>query len=395
MSVERFFQQSFRKIEIIGPIKEKVYKMPTEVRFGRGALKEVCNFPQLKNGGKVVLLAGGHFKNSEDFRQLKSNLLKTGKEVIVYGENIRKSSIEAIDKLTEFCRDKNPDVLTAIGGGTVIDAGKSATVLSKNKGIVEDYIKRGEKLENKGIKFIAVPTTAGTGSEVTPWATVWDTRTKKKYSLDSLVMFPTLAIVDSQLTDSLPAKITAETGIDALAQAIEAYWSVKHNPVSDEFALEAIKLAIETLGKVVKNPTKELRDKMAKASLFTGLAFSNTQTTICHAVSYPITAHFNIPHGQAVAITLPPFIKYTLPSLKKERRFRLLHALRSTDEKKAREKIALLIKNIGLKTKLSQLGIKKKDIRLIVKEGFHPDRVGNAPKILTKEELYRILGKIL
>lgn len=394
MPIERFFYQSSKKIEIVGPIKEKLYEMPTEVRFGRDALKEVCSFPQFKHGKKILLLAGGHFKTSDDFHQLRLNLLRVEKEIIVYKENIRKSSIEAIDKLTDFCRKENPDIFMAIGGGTVIDTGKCAAILSKNKRGVENYIKRGEKLENKGIKFIAVPTTAGTGSEVTPWATVWDTKTKKKYSLDSFIMFPALAIVDPQLTDSLPAKITAETGIDALAQAIEAYWSVNHNPVSDEFALEAIGLAMETLEKVVNHPDKNLRDKMAKATLFTGLAFSNTQTTICHAVSYPMTAHFDIPHGQAVAITLPSFIKYTLPVLKKERRFRLLSVLRVSDEKQAEEKITLLIKNIGLKTKLSELGIRKGDINLIVKEGFSPERAKNAPKIPTPMELEQMLMTI-
>jgi len=385
-----------KNIEIFKSFKEGHYEMPTEVIFGRGVLNEVANLLLVRKSQKIVLVFGDHFKNSYFFNRLSSSLNKLKKETVIYPEKIIKSDIKTVNNLTEFCRHKNFDIILAIGGGTIIDTAKCAAALSQNEGLVEDYIiKKTKVLKNKSLNLIVLPTTAGTGSEVTPWATVWDTKQKKKYSLTSPFMFPKLAVIDPQLTDSLPPTITAETGFDALAQAIESYWSVKHNPISDEFALKAIKLAMETLEEVVNHPDKNLRDKMAKASMLTGLAFSNTQTTICHSVSYPMTAHFNIAHGQAVAVTLPSFIEYNLPVMEKKRRKTILRVLKSNSEKEAAKKVTSLIKNIGLMTKLSELGIRKEDINLIVREGFHPDRVGNTQKIPSSMRLRKMLEEIL
>jgi len=376
-------------------VKDEIYFMPTEVIFGRGALAEIGMLPQVQEKTRVVLVSGGHFRETEDFKLLISIFSAQGKEVVVYEPRETKSDFGAINRLVNFLRKEKPDLVIGVGGGTIIDTAKCGTILAVNQGKVEDYVREKKKeLKKKGVTFVAVPTTAGTGSEVTPWATVWDTQKKKKYSLTSPLMFPAVAVVDPALTDSLPPKITAETGIDALAQAIEAYWSVNHNSVSDKYALEAIGIALGNLEKAVNRPDKKSRDKMAKAALLAGLAFSNTQTTICHALSYPMTAYWNIPHGQAVAISLPAFIEYTLPVLG-EREKVLLQVLKTANEKEAARKVRLLMEKIGLATRLSQLGIKKTDIDLIVKEGFHSDRAKNAPRIPTSEELREILEEIL
>ena len=396
MEIKKEILNTHKNIEIFKPFKEGHYKMPTEVIFGRGLLEEIGKLLLIKEIRKIALVAGNHFKNSEIFNRLSLVLAKSVKEVHVYPQKIIKSDIKTVNNLTYFCRYEDFEIIIAIGGGTILDTAKCAAALLENEGLIEDYVvQKNRVLKNKSLDLIALPTTAGTGSEVSPWATVWDTTQKKKYSLSSPLMFPKLAIIDPQLTDSLPSVITAETGLDALAQAIESYWSVNHNPISDKFALASVKLCMKNLEKVVNRPDKSSRDQMAKASMLTGLAFSNTQTTICHAVSYPMTAHFSISHGQAVAITLPEFLKETIPVLQKERKESLLHALGAENENKARMRMIALMKKIGLATKLSQLGIKKEDIRLIVSEGFHPDRVKNAPKILTPEELQKMLEEIL
>ena len=246
-------------IGVIKPLKKENYELPTEVIFGRGALDKINHFLPIKDNQKILLVTGNHFKQSNDFFRLKANLIKTGEKVIVYREKISTSDFNTIDQLADYCRTVKPDLIIAIGGGTILDTAKCAAILAKNKGLVEDYVKgKTRELKKSGVTLIAVPTTAGTGSEVTPWATAWDMEDKKKYSLTSPLMFPFLALVDPQLTDCLPPKITAETGLDALAQAIEAYWSVNHNFVSDKFALAAIKLDMETLEKVVNHPDKNL-----------------------------------------------------------------------------------------------------------------------------------------
>lgn len=393
MSVERFSRKK-NGLEIIGPIKEEKYRIPTEIIFGRNSLLEITKKKILANAKKGILVTGEHFKRSKEFTLLRDCLEGDGRDLVVYGVRITISNAEAVNNLTSFVRESQPDLIFAVGGGSILDSGKCAAILASNLGRVEKYLLGEKKIEAKGINFIAVPTTAGTGSEVTPWATVWDTLSKEKYSLASSLMFPSLAIVDPSLTDSLPSRITAETGMDALSQAIEAYWSRSHNLVSDEYALQAIKLAMESLKTAVNHPNYEIRDRMSRASLYAGLAFSNTRTTICHSVSYPITAHFGIAHGQAVAITLPSFIKYSLLVLK-ERERPLLDALGVETASEAAEKVENLMRDVGLATRLSELGIKEKDLGLIVEKGFHPNRANNAPRIPTKKELGKILQSII
>lgn len=348
------------------------YFMPVEIIFGRGCLEGLFSHPLVQKAQKPLLVAGGHLKKEGTVDKLVSQFER---EPLVHGPNIPKSSIEAIDSLRDFCQSSQPDLIIAIGGGTIIDTVKAAIFEEK-------------------IPLIAIPTTAGTGSEVTPFAVIWDTENKKKLSLASPEIFPKLALVDPRLTDSLPPKITACTGMDALTQAVEAYWSKKHNPVSDIFALKAIRLITAALEKAVNSPDEGSREMMSRGALFSGLAFSNTATTICHAVSYPMTAHFDIPHGQAVALTLPPFLEFSFEAIESERRGPLLKALGASDARRAAEEITALMKKIGLETCLSRLGIEKDNIQLIVNEGFHPDRAGNAPQVPTKEELKEILVDI-
>lgn len=377
------------------PRKEVAYSMPTEVIFGRGVLNTINREVIIARARKIVLVVGGHFRKSEAFNALREKLYSGGKEVIVYGDSIKTSNFDTVNDLTNFTRENQPDVVVAIGGGTIIDTAKCAVILARNLGRVEDYLIDGKKIMKEGVNFVAVPTTAGTGSEVTPWAVVWDYKNHEKYSLSSPLMFARLAIVDPSLTDELPPKITAETGMDALTQAIEAFWSKLHNPTSDKYALQAIRLIMENLTVAVNNPDKKSRDTMAKGSLFTGLAFSNTKTTICHSLSYPITIHWKVSHGQAVSVTLPKMIEYSLPFLEKERREMILSAIDVKTSEEAAEKIGVLMKSIGLATKLSELGITEKDLDIIVKEGYNSDRMNNAPRIPTKFELRKLLTSIL
>lgn len=384
-----------RMMEKILPRVEKGYQMPTMVYFGRGAVEEIADLPEMTGLKKIILVCGEHFKQSAVFGNLKQNLAKNGAKVFVYEGKIAKSDFETINALIDFCRTNVFDLIVAVGGGTILDTAKCAAILSTNEGLVEDYlVSKTRQLQVKSIPFLAVPTTAGTGSEVTPWAVVWDYGNYEKYSLASPLMFPYLALVDSSLTDELPAKVTAETGMDALAQAVEAYWSKFHNPVSDEYALKAIKLVMDNLALAVNLPTPEARDWMAKASLLAGLAFSNTKTTICHSVSYPITIHRGIAHGQAVSVTLPAFIRYSLPVME-GREKPLLEALGADNIEMAAQKVETLMKEINLAAKLSELGIKKEDIPTIVAEGYNPDRANNAPRVPTPDELKLILEEIL
>lgn len=380
-------------IKIIYPRDEANYQMPTKAFFGRGVVNILPDLVSENSNSKFLLVAGTHFYQSDQYKQLRDELTDTGK-VEFYPEKIKKSSFDEVNALVKYVQDGRYDGIIGIGGGAILDSAKVAAALAKNGGVAEDYlIDKAKEIKSKGIFFIAVPTTAGTGSEVTPWSVVWG---KIKYSLSSPeFMFPDIAIVDAALTDDCPKYITATAGIDALCQAIEAYWNVKHNPVSDKYALESVQAILASLNKAVNNPDKESRDKVAWGSLTGGLAFSNTATTICHAISYPITSHWGVAHGQATSLTLPIFIEYILPILEVEKRGKLFKAMGVKAEKEAAEKIRSLMKGIGLKTHLSELGIPREGVDVIVKEGFDPARAKNSPKIPSPEELREMLYDIL
>ena len=377
----------------IPPKRTKSYQMPTKVYFGRAILKTISNIVQPLGVKRILLVTGEHFKSSTDYKHVVQQLNKEY-NLVIFNKAIRKSNFSTVNSLANFCRGKGFDTVIAIGGGAILDVSKSAAILAMNEGKVEDFLKKKRSILNKGLKMIAIPTTAGTGSEVTPWATIWG-EDGKKYSLSSnKYMFPYIAMDDPEITDGLSPKITAESGIDALCQSIEAYWNINHNPISDKYALKSIKLIISSLEKAVIYGNKKYRNQMMLGSLLGGLSFSNTQTTICHAISHPITIHWNINHGQATSITLPLFIKQIFPLLPKSRLKKLLHILEANNHSDASSKIETLMSNIGLKTKLSELGIKKNEISLIVKESLGQSRLSNSPMIPQPSELEKLLVTI-
>ncbi|MFC1727637.1 iron-containing alcohol dehydrogenase [Patescibacteria group bacterium] len=368
------------------------YFLPTKIYFGLGSINMLSELVSQLKSKRPLLIVGEHFKKEKVFAKIVSFIKPTP---LIYDCPIGKSDIQSIDKLAVFCQQKKPDLMIAIGGGTILDTAKAAAILETHHCNIEELVITGEKkVIKESVSLIAIPTTSGTGTEVTPFAVVWDEEKKKKYSLDSSLVYPKIALVDPELTINLPPQVTAYTGMDALTQAIEAYWSKNHNPISDIYALKAIELVMNNLEKAVLKSVRVNREMMSLGSLMAGLAFSNTKTTICHAVSYPITARWGIPHGHAVALTLPAFIKRSLPVLGK-RQTLILKALGASNAQEAATKITGLMKKIGLETELSKLGIKKTDLKIIVKEGFDPDRAAHAPWVPTPEELKSILRKIL
>lgn len=204
----------------------------------------------------------------------------------------------------------DPQAVIAIGGGSAIDSGKVLGVLLQRRKIGDDDLSRivdpGEMLP-----LIAVPTTAGTGAEVTPFATVWDFELKKKSSVAGPGLFPTTAMLDPLLTRSLPQSVTVSSGLDALSQGLEALWNQNRTPVTDACAVRAVRIALSTLEPVsAKLDDLRGRTKMLEASLLAGLAISGTRTGIAHSISYPLTAHFGIPHGLACSFTLPAIVRF-------------------------------------------------------------------------------------
>ncbi len=379
---------------VIFPKKTKNYYMPTKIFFGRGEIMKTPNLIKKKKLKKILLICGSHLKKTSLLIKF-INKFPDNYEINIYQDIVSKSTFSTINKLTKYCRENKFDCLIGMGGGTILDTTKAASVLSKNGGIIEDYVLfKNREIIRRGIFFIAIPTTSGTGSEVTPWSTIWGDD-KKKYSLSSnLFMFPNIAIVDPELTNTLSSKTTAESGIDALCQAFESYWDNKHNIISDKHALIAIKFILGNLELAVRKKTNIARDRMAWGSMNGGLAFSNTQTNICHAISYPITGYWNIAHGQATSITLPIFIREILPYLSKNRKSKLLKIMNAKDINEAEKNVLSLMLKIGLKTKLSDLNISKKDIDIVLNESFCYPQIKNIPINYNRENLRILIESI-
>ena len=200
------------------------------------------------------------------------------------------------------------DTILTIGGGSAIDLAKGISAFySPEKILSAEEILENIKTKSylSSLDIIAVPTTSGTGSEVTQWATVWDMKNKEKYSIDAPQFKPKNAYIVPEFTLTLPKTLTLSTGLDALAHAMEAYWSKFTTPLVQDIAYRSIEIITSVLKSVLENPSDiKLREKMARASLLAGLAFSQTRTTACHAISYPMTMYYGVPHGFAVALSL-------------------------------------------------------------------------------------------
>ena len=216
-----------------------------------------------------------------------------------------------IEKGVGIYKEENCDFLIAIGGGSPIDSAKAIAMMATNSGKISDYM--GKQITNELPKVVAIPTTAGTGSEATQFTIISDTRSDVKMLIKGSSLLPTLAIVDPIFTMTAPAKTTAATGIDALTHAIEAYTSKKSQPLSDVFAISAVKRIFRYLPIAFKDPkNEEARTQMSIAALEGGIAFNNSSVTIVHGMSRPIGALFHVAHGISNAMLLKECLTFAL-----------------------------------------------------------------------------------
>jgi len=249
-------------------------------------------------------------------------------------------------------------VIVAVGGGSAIDTAKALMVGTASGRFDElvESLAAGRPFEPARCKrLIAVPTTAGTGSEVTPWATVWDRAAQKKYSLHLPQTWPDVAVIDPELMLSLPAAVTLQSGLDALSHALESIWNVNANPVSDTFAVADIHDILDTLPRLMASlDDVGLRGRMALAALKAGMAFSNTRTALAHSISYEMTLRYGLPHGIACSFPLPMVLQRAL-GRSAERDAVLARALGPLDG--AAQRLAAFMERLGVKTRFADYGV--------------------------------------
>ena len=279
------------------------FNNPVKIIYGCGSRKFLIN--SIKELNILIITT----KRGRDFLENDSILKKITNNAQWIDSIKPNPDINDLEKELKKQSNKKVESIIAFGGGSSLDSAKViAAGLSSNlsgKSLYELIDNPNYFLTKPLIPIYAVPTTAGTGSEVTPFSTLWDYVNEKKLSLQHKYLYPKYAIVDPELTYDLPIQITASCGLDALNQALESIWNKNETPFSTFAASRAIKLAIEALPRLNTNINdKEARKLISEASLFAGIAISQTRTAICHSISYPLTAKFGVMHGLACAFTM-------------------------------------------------------------------------------------------
>ena len=331
------------------------YHNPVAVHFGAGC---VDGLPRILAGRKATLVtfpeAAGLGLTARLERLLGASL------VAIIDRTQANPDVDGLADL--YCdfwkRPDQGDILVAVGGGSVLDTAK-ALMVGTADGSFEALIAllaTGKPFAPHRIKpLIAIPTTAGTGSEVTPWATIWDRERQVKHSLHLNETWPSLALVDPELMLSLPAPVTLQSGLDALSHALESIWNVNANPVSDTFAVAAAQEILQTLPLLMEQlGSRELRGRMALAALKAGMAFSNTRTALAHSISYEMTLRYGLPHGIACSFPLPMVLERAL-GRRADRDAVLAQALGPNAG--APQRLAAFIERLGVKTRFADYGV--------------------------------------
>ena len=287
------------------------------VRIVGGTLDDLSR--HLPNCRHVLLVTSLGFTRRGVTAKVRS--LFADRQVTIYDKVRPNPDLDALDSATAAYGSLKIDGVVGLGGGSALDAAKvlAVTLHDPLPKPLDHVLRQGKPHAWAGrLPLAAVPTTAGTGAEVTPFATVWDHLARNKYSLAGPQVYPDVALLDAALTLSLPPAETLYPGLDATSHALESLWNRNRTPVSSALAMRALALIVEALPGVLEKPEDlGLRRRMQEASVLAGLAISQTRTALAHAISYPLTTHFGVTHGLACSFTLPALLRLNLPFLAK------------------------------------------------------------------------------
>lgn len=365
------------------------FKLPTAVTFGNGCVQQL---PQIAaaRGARPLLVADRDLVKLPPFARVQAVL----PGVPVFSDVTPDPTVASVDALAARLRAERHDVVVAVGGGSAMDCAKAAACLAAgNLPSIRAVHSEGVPLGSARLPLIAVPTTAGTGSEVTPFAVLSDTEKQVKGPIAGDALYPVHAVVDPELTHSLPLKVTIVTGLDALCHAIEGYWSRNHQPICDVMAVEAARLICANLKRVVQQAgDADARSAMSYAATLAGAAFQLPKNAMVHACSFPLSARYHMAHGTACAFTLEEAIRFNAPVMGE----RMTAFLRGAGLSSAEELIALVreLKRLGgLPCTLREAGIATTEIPNLAKESFHP-LMKNNPRTMTEADLVAMYERL-
>lgn len=356
---------------------EFIYSQPVKIYFGEGEFSKLAQVLAEAGIKRCVLVCGRHFAPKAE--KLQSEVSEI---CAVFSEVLPNPQLSGVAETVRLAREHNADAIIGIGGGSSIDTAKLASACVCGDESVEYYYETAN-FPGKHLSVIAIPTTAGTGSEVTQVSVI--SRDGEKKTINNPVFMPKLAIVDPELTYSVPKRTTMNTGLDALAHALEGYWSVNHQPICDIYAIEAVRLILENLEAAYSDgENAKARHNMSLASLLAGLAFAQPKTAASHACSYPLSADYHLPHGEACAFTLDSLVRMNAD----ERLETLCHRVGLENTGALADKIAYFKRLGGLKTRLCEL--ENVDIEKLAEDCAAHPLMKNNPVALDKAALLRM-----
>ena len=371
--------------------------------FGAGAIKEIV--PEIKGRGctKVMVVT------DKDLIKFKvatkvTELLETNGIVFEIYDNIKANpTIENVQEGVNFCKKCGADIIVAVGGGSAIDTSKAIAIIMTNPEFADVRSLEGvAPTKNKAMPIIAISTTSGTAAEVTINYVITDVEKNRKFVCVDPHDIPVVAVIDSEMSASMPPKLCAATGMDALVHAIEGYITKGAWELTDMVHLKAIEIISKYLRASVKGDPKG-REQMALGQYIAGMGFSNVGLGIDHSMAHPLSAVYDIPHGTACAILLAPVLKFNASATgERYREIARAMGVPNVDEMNqeayrnaAIEAVAKLSSDVGIPTKLSELGVQEKDIDFLAESALNDACTPGNPREVTKEQIAEIYRSIL
>ena len=342
------------------------FTLPRDIYHGKGSLEVLKT---LKAKKAIVVVGGGSMKRFGFLDKVESYLKEAGMEVVLFEGVEPDPSVETVMKGAEMMRDFEPDLIVAMGGGSPIDAAKAMWIFYEYPEFTfeEAVVPFGLPELRQKAKFVAIPSTSGTATEVTAFSVITDYKAKIKYPIADFNITPDIAIIDPDLAQTMPPKLVAHTGMDALTHAIEAYTASLRSNFTDPLALKAISMINENLIESYKE-NKECRELMHEAQCLAGIAFSNALLGIVHSMAHKVGAVFHIPHGCANAIFLPYVIQYNRKTCEA---IAEVLGVKGKDNKESTDllinKIREFNKELGIPTSMKEYGITEEDFTSNVK----------------------------
>ncbi|MCL5046532.1 MAG: iron-containing alcohol dehydrogenase [Actinobacteria bacterium] len=380
------------------------FQIPTAVSWGYGASREVGNKARALGANRIFLATDPGVARTGMPDKISEVLSAAGLGVERYEGVSPDPDVSVVDDAFQRAKKAGCDALVAIGGGSSIDVAKAVGLMLSNGGdSIEEYL-LGRPIQRPNPPVIAIPTTCGTGSEVTTSAVISDKKRKKKISLrQGTLLCASAAVIDPGLMTSLPPRVVATTGLDALTHAIEAYLSHAGFPLTDACALHAIELIAANLRPAAANPANlQAIGNMGIASTVAGFAFGQASTTLVHCMSHALGAHFDVPHGLANAVLLPYVMEYNLPANlpKFARVARALGGLTDglTDLDAADLGVRLvrrLISDLSIPSRLGEIGVSPEAIPAMARDAAAEKRIANNPRRATEKEIAALFERAM